>query len=67
LMLRLYEWAHERIPNYVDCRPIYAQQSLEETGFQVVEAVVQSMWGLPVEIIVAKNSLNSGYHRGREA
>jgi ubiquinone/menaquinone biosynthesis C-methylase UbiE len=66
-MLRLYEWAHEKMPKYVDCRPIYARQSLEEAGFQVVEAVVQSMWGLPVEIIVAKNSLNSGRHKEGEA
>jgi ubiquinone/menaquinone biosynthesis C-methylase UbiE len=61
-MLRLYEWAHERMPKYVDCRPIYAQQSLEEAGFKVIEAVMKSMWGLPVEIIVAQNSLNSGRH-----
>jgi ubiquinone/menaquinone biosynthesis C-methylase UbiE len=62
-MPRLYEWAHERMPKYVDCRPIYAQQSLEEAGFQVVDAVMKSMWGLPVEIIVAQNSLNSGRHK----
>jgi ubiquinone/menaquinone biosynthesis C-methylase UbiE len=61
-MLRLYEWAHERMPKYVDCRPIYAQQSLEEAGFEVVGAVMKSMWGLPVEIIVAHSSLNSGRH-----
>jgi ubiquinone/menaquinone biosynthesis C-methylase UbiE len=56
LMLRLYEWAHERMPKYVDCRPIYARQSLEAAGFQVVEAAQESMWGLPIEIVVAKNS-----------
>jgi ubiquinone/menaquinone biosynthesis C-methylase UbiE len=55
-ILRLYEWAHEKMPKYVDCRPIYAQQSLEEAGFEVVEAAVKSMWGLPVEIVVARNS-----------
>jgi ubiquinone/menaquinone biosynthesis C-methylase UbiE len=61
-MLRLYEWAHERMPKYVDCRPIYVQQSLEEAGFEVVEAVARSMWGLPVEIIVARKPLDSGRH-----
>jgi ubiquinone/menaquinone biosynthesis C-methylase UbiE len=55
-MLRLYEWVHERIPKYIDCRPIYVQQSLEEADFHVAEAAVQSMWGLPVEIVVARNS-----------
>ncbi|MGD8792538.1 MAG: methyltransferase domain-containing protein [Anaerolineae bacterium] len=62
-MLQLYEWAHEKMPKYVDCRPIYARQSLEEAGFLVVEAQVKSMWGLPVEIIVAKNSLKAGDHK----
>jgi ubiquinone/menaquinone biosynthesis C-methylase UbiE len=55
VMLRLYEWAHEKLPKYVDCRPIFAQKALEEAGFQAVEAVVRSMWGLPVEIVVATN------------
>ena len=66
-MLRLYEWAHEKIPKYVDCRPIYARQSLEEAGFEVVEAVLKSMWGLPVEIVLAKSFSESGRHKGREA
>ena len=65
-MLRLYEWAHKRIPKYVDCRPIYTQHSLEEAGFQVVEASVESMWGLPVEIVVAKKALKSRRHKDRE-
>lgn len=66
-MLRLYEWAHEKIPKYVDCRPIYARQSLEEAGFEVVETVLKSMWGLPVEIVLAKSFSESGRHKGREA
>ena len=67
LMLRLYEWAHEKMPKYVDCRPIYAQQSLEDAGFEVVETAVKSMWGLPVEIVLAMSFSESGRHKGREA
>jgi len=67
LMLRLYEWAHEQLPRYVDCRPIFARQALEEAGFDVVEAAVQSMWGLPVEIVVAKNSFGSEPGRDGDA
>jgi len=56
LMLRLYEWAHDRVPRYVDCRPIYAQAAVQEAGFQSVDATVRSMWGLPVEILLAQKS-----------
>jgi demethylmenaquinone methyltransferase/2-methoxy-6-polyprenyl-1,4-benzoquinol methylase len=54
LMTRLYGWSHDKLPNYVDCRPIYAQESMEESGFRTTEAEVMLMWGLPVEIVLAK-------------
>ncbi|MGD9404458.1 MAG: methyltransferase domain-containing protein [Anaerolineae bacterium] len=54
LMLRLYEWAHEKLTQYIDCRPIFAQKALKEAGLQVVDSELQSMWGLPVEIVTAR-------------
>jgi ubiquinone/menaquinone biosynthesis C-methylase UbiE len=54
LMVRLYEWAHERFPGSVDCRPIYAQAAVQEAGFRVVDSTVRSTWGLPVEIVLAQ-------------
>jgi demethylmenaquinone methyltransferase/2-methoxy-6-polyprenyl-1,4-benzoquinol methylase len=54
LALRLYEWAHDRFPRYADCRPIFVEQSLEDAGFGILAATQTAMWGLPVEIIVAR-------------
>jgi ubiquinone/menaquinone biosynthesis C-methylase UbiE len=54
LMTRLYDWCHEKIPNYVDCRPIYVQESLDAADFRTRETKLMLMWGLPVEIVLAK-------------
>lgn len=54
LAIDLYEWAHEHFPVLVDCRPIYTREALLEAGFQIVSASEETMWGLPVEIILAK-------------
>jgi ubiquinone/menaquinone biosynthesis C-methylase UbiE len=58
-IVRLYEWFHEVLPNYVDCRPIQAGNMIQAAGFNLAEQKVSSMWGLPVELLLAKK-LDSG-------
>ena len=58
LAVRIYEWLHEKMPAAVDCRPIFAQQALQEAGFQLSDITEMSMWGLPVEIILAYKTKN---------
>ena len=52
--VRFYEWAHMKLPNLVDCRPIFVKNILEENSFEVVCQNKMSMWGLPIEIVVAQ-------------
>jgi len=54
LMLRLYEWAHMTWPTYVDCRPIYVERALREAGFETTISEKDTMYGLPIEIVVAQ-------------
>jgi ubiquinone/menaquinone biosynthesis C-methylase UbiE len=54
VVLQLYEWAHRQFPKLLDCRPIFLERALEDAGFQLLEKVERSMWGLPVEIVVAE-------------
>lgn len=54
LMRCLYERAHERWPRLLDCRPILVQEALEEAGFAMVDASLERLWGLPVEIVLSE-------------
>jgi demethylmenaquinone methyltransferase/2-methoxy-6-polyprenyl-1,4-benzoquinol methylase len=53
LMIKLYEWSHERFPAFIDCRPIYVQATLEQASYHTQVVKYMSMWGLPVEIVLA--------------
>lgn len=53
LTVQLYEWFHRRMPNLLDCRPIFLQPILAEAGFAVRQINTRLLWGLPVDIAVA--------------
>jgi demethylmenaquinone methyltransferase/2-methoxy-6-polyprenyl-1,4-benzoquinol methylase len=52
-VVRLYEWFHDKLPAYVDCRPIDAQKILKEAGFLIEKDQMKNMWGLPVAVVLA--------------
>jgi len=52
--VKIYEWFHARLPTLVDCRPIHARESIKAAGFELAEASEKAMWGLPVEIVIAR-------------
>ena len=54
LMVRLYEWAHDNFQSYADCRPIYVQDALEASGFHTLSLTEMAMYGLPVDIVLAR-------------
>jgi ubiquinone/menaquinone biosynthesis C-methylase UbiE len=52
----IYEWLHRAFPKFVDCRPIFLTRVLEDARFGVIQSRSLGMWGLPVEIALAKKS-----------
>ena len=50
--LKMYEWSHEKFPQYVDCRPIYVEQSIKDAGFGILSRDRVSMLGLPGDIVI---------------
>lgn len=56
-MMQVYEWAHLKFPNYIDCRPILVEKPLQAAGFQIKGTRTMSMWTLPVEIVLAVKPL----------
>lgn len=50
---RLYRGLHRLFPTMLDCRPIPAVALLEDAGFVVERTRVDSLYGLPVRIVLA--------------
>ena len=57
ILLRLYEWTHKKFPKYVDCRPIYVEQSLKDAGFKIRYKEKVKLLGLPGEVVIGIKAL----------
>ncbi len=55
LFLRLYEWAHIKFPNSIDCRPIFASYSIEDAGFDISYKKKAKIFFAPLEIVIGLN------------
>jgi ubiquinone/menaquinone biosynthesis C-methylase UbiE len=52
-LLKPYMWLHDHFPAWIDCRPILLQQTLIRHGFEIIKARQDSLFGLPIEIVLA--------------
>ncbi len=59
-VVRLYEWLHDRFPVWLDCRPIPVRQFVAAAGFRIERLQEALLWGLPVDLIVARPSQGGG-------
>jgi len=54
--VKVYDWAHLKFPGFIDCRPIFVSEVIEEAGFRIKDTEDRFMWGLPVMIVIARKS-----------
>ncbi|MGC9778614.1 MAG: class I SAM-dependent methyltransferase [Candidatus Heimdallarchaeota archaeon] len=55
-IVKIYEWFHRKYPNLIDCRPIYIRDHLKNANFVIMDIKEMNMWGLPVDVILAKKT-----------
>jgi ubiquinone/menaquinone biosynthesis C-methylase UbiE len=60
LMMKLYLWTTSHFPRIVDCRPIDLNTIFEKAWLEPSVNQFQSLWGLPVRILLAKKRIRSG-------
>jgi ubiquinone/menaquinone biosynthesis C-methylase UbiE len=58
-LLKLYEWLHQKLPQYVDCRPIYVERSIKNAGFGIQYKETVNLMGLPGDIVIGTKPASS--------
>jgi ubiquinone/menaquinone biosynthesis C-methylase UbiE len=54
VIVKVYERFHRWLPKLIDCRPIYLENAVESAGLHCEVHQTRSMWGIPVEIVIAR-------------
>ncbi|HEY5475166.1 MAG TPA: hypothetical protein VIK11_00500 [Tepidiformaceae bacterium] len=57
MLTRAYEFGHRWLPSLLDCRPLYVARILDAVGARVVSAEGMLLYGMPVEVTVARPAL----------
>ena len=60
LFLRFYEWLHQKIPKYANCRPIYVEKLVADAGYEITksdEFVILKL--VPWKLLVARLQTDS--------
>ena len=60
LFLRFYEWLHQKIPKYANCRPIYVEKLVADAGYEITktgEFVILKL--VPWKLLVARPQTDS--------
>ena len=52
IYLKIYEWAHYKFPEYIDCRPIYVSESIKDAGFIIEYKNNIKIYVIPAEIVI---------------
>ena len=53
-LISFYEWLHRHFPAWFDCHPILLRQILENYGYKTIAARQSSVFGLPIESVLAE-------------
>jgi demethylmenaquinone methyltransferase/2-methoxy-6-polyprenyl-1,4-benzoquinol methylase len=54
LMSQTYVWMQTKFPQFIDCRPIALEAFLSQTSFVLRTKKQLSLWGLPVDVVLAR-------------
>jgi len=53
LAVKIYEWLYQRLPFFLDCRPIYVNSLLDGAGYKVGMIEHVMAWAIPIDIVIA--------------